>query len=217
MKTGEGARLNQTRFCDELGISSNQLVFTRYNFRNGIATPTQRDGGKTFSGVDAMVTASPGIFLFGSVADCLLLFAFDPHARIVGLAHLSWHNLVKEFTLEFIEKIISLGSDVNNLVVGISPSIGPCHFQVDQPGYGQSVFDKFSHYPTARIKKGGRLYIDLWEVATIQILRTGVLKKNLENPRVCTYCFKQEYFSYRRDFYGKSNFPTMAGIIGRKK
>ncbi len=39
--------------------------------------------------------------------------------------------------------------------------------------------------------------MDIWKEAENQLIKTGILKENIDNPKICTYESK-DYFSHRR-------------------
>jgi hypothetical protein len=79
----------------------------------------------------------------------------------------------------------------------VGPSIGPCCFTV-----GQEVADAFSerfgravvHAPR---EAGGSPRVDLWESAARALSEVGVPRGLVLNPRLCTVCNNDLFYSYR--------------------
>jgi len=81
----------------------------------------------------------------------------------------------------------------------IGPSIGPCCFTV-----GEEVAVGFSDRFGARVvleprEPGGPPRVDLWEAAARALEEVGVPRKAVTNPRLCTVCNNDLFYSYRRE------------------
>jgi polyphenol oxidase len=79
----------------------------------------------------------------------------------------------------------------------IGPSIGPCCFTV-----GQDVADAFAgRFGPAVVLEardpGGPPRVDLWEAATRAFAEVGVPRQAVDNPRLCTACNTDFFYSYR--------------------
>lgn len=79
----------------------------------------------------------------------------------------------------------------------IGPSIGPCCFTV-----GQDVADMFADRfgPGVALEPkepGGSARVDLWEAATRCLQEMGVPRTGVLNPRLCTVCNTDLFYSYR--------------------
>ncbi len=79
----------------------------------------------------------------------------------------------------------------------VGPSIGPCCFTV-----GQEVAEAFrSRYGSTVVleptESGGSPRVDLWESAAIALQEVGVPPQAVLNPRLCTLCNNDLFYSYR--------------------
>jgi hypothetical protein len=135
------------------------------------------------------------VYLSITIADCLPIVIFDPQKEVISLIHSGWKGLEKKITKKAIKKMEE-NFDVNSkeLIVGIGPGIGVCHFEVkeDFPA-------KFKSFPEAIIKKDGKSYVDLKLIAKRQLEEAGIKPENIDISPVCTYCQADTYFSYRKD------------------
>jgi hypothetical protein len=100
------------------------------------------------------------------------------------------------------------GSRPEDLLVAIGPSIGPCHYEVDEP-----VIERFSAWPwweeVAAPNDRRRWQLDLRAANRRQLTDLGVLPERIEVLDLCTYCRAELFFSHRRDrITGR-----MAGVI----
>jgi len=98
-----------------------------------------------------------------------------------------------------------------DILVGISPSIGWCHFDV-----GRDVADKFhrtfgadaDQYTTE--DPDGTVRLDLSEANRIQLLAAGVSEDHIQTSGFCTACHPESFYSHRRD---KGRTGRFAAII----
>lgn len=79
----------------------------------------------------------------------------------------------------------------------IGPSIGPCCFTV-----GREVADAFAErfgpeVVLAPREPGGSARVDLWESAVRALAEVGVPRTGVLNPRLCTVCNNDLFYSYR--------------------
>jgi copper oxidase (laccase) domain-containing protein len=56
-----------------------------------------------------------------------------------------------------------------------------------------------------------KLYLDLTVPIFLQLIHTGILKKNVNFSPVCTSCQNKEFFSYRKD--GNKTYGLMLSVI----
>lgn len=78
----------------------------------------------------------------------------------------------------------------------IGPSIGPCCFTV-----GQEVADAFSvrFGPQVVLGTPDAPRVDLWEAVTMAATELGVPRGQVINPRLCTVCNADLFYSYRKE------------------
>jgi len=79
----------------------------------------------------------------------------------------------------------------------VGPSIGPCCFTV-----GADVADRFaarfgSEVVLTPAEPGGSPRVDLWESAARALVEIGVPRARVLNPRLCTVCNNDLFYSYR--------------------
>jgi hypothetical protein len=137
-------------------------------------------------------------------ADCLALTAYDPRARRLALAHVGWRGTVAGATQAVMAALAALGARPEHLWVAVSPSIGPCCYEVDAP-----VIERFATaYPSlwepwTRPVRAGHWRLDLWSAAETLLERAGVPPERIENPRLCTACHPELLYSYRKGHRGR--------------
>lgn len=81
---------------------------------------------------DALVTNRPYVCLGIYVADCCAVYAVDPIAGCIGLAHSGKKGTELGIVPAMIEKMeCAFGSDPKNVIVQLSPCIRPPHYEID--------------------------------------------------------------------------------------
>lgn len=202
---------NRKKFLNKLGVEINKTVSAGLVHGNNIKIVSKKDWGQRIIGADGLLTSDKNLFLSITVADCLPIFLYDPENQVIGLIHGGWRSLAKNILALTIKKLTdNFDSLPQNILVGIGPGLGICHFEVKD-----DVLDKFKSFSSETfIKKGEKTFLDLKKVAEVQLFNLGLKKENIEINPECTYCLPVKYFSYRREKPKK--VKTMMAIIGRK-
>jgi YfiH family protein len=200
---------NRQAFFSNLGIND-KIVSPVLVHSSNIVAATSADAGKIIEKTDALITNEPGLFLSLTVSDCLPVFFYDPVQKAVGLAHAGWRGLDNGILKNTVQKFVGdYGSDPKKLIAGIGPAICKKEYQIQE-----DLVEKFKAYPTAIIRNDRGIFLDLAEIAKIQLQSLGIKAENIEICAECTYELPDKYFSYRRD---KPEFvEPMVAVIGIK-
>jgi polyphenol oxidase len=204
------ALINRERFLNKLGLSEKNVIGVNSIHGDNIVIVTKEDRGNFIDNTDGLITNDKNVYLSITVADCLPIVIFDPQKEIIGLIHCGWKGLEKNITVKAIKKMeVNFGVNPKELLAGIGPGIGVCHFEVKK-----DFPSKFKSYPETIIKKDGKSYIDLKLIAKRQLEEAGIKPESIDVSPVCTYCHAGKYFSYRKD---KSKpVKAMMVIVGMK-
>lgn len=143
-------------------------------------------------------------------ADCLPILIYDPILEIVAILHAGWRGILNQIVTKAIEKLENLGSNTENLIVGVGPSICQKHFIVRN-----SVLKQFlSSYPAATLVRNKDGYVDLRKAVVIDLKKKKLAQQNIEISGICTVCENSTYGSFRKEGDGA---PEIASIIGMRK
>lgn len=171
--------LNMKRFIGGRQVHGDEVVWVK-------------EGTQEVGDCDALITDSTNLGLMIRHADCQAALIYDPTKKVLANVHSGWRGNVKNIYRATIRKMMqTFGSKPEDLLVGISPSLGPDHaefknYKVEFPEH----FWNFQVRPE---------YFDLWAIARYQFEECGVLPHHVEIAGICTYANKEDYFSYRRD------------------
>ena len=139
---------------------------------------------------DAMITNIPGVALVILVADCQAVLMVDPVNCVIANVHAGWRGNVNHIIPKTIAEMhAQFGSDPVDLMVGISPSLGPCCAEF--VNYTNEIPERFWHL------KDQQNRFDLWTLSREQLLSEGVSPGNIHISSICTRCRNDAYFSYR--------------------
>ncbi len=174
---------NKLKFYEKLKINPKNILEINQVHGNTVIVVNNISDFKREG--DALITNRADIFLMIKTADCLPISLFDPINNAIGLIHAGYKGLEKGIIKKIIDGMKrNFRSDPKNLVVQFGPSIGPCHYR-----------------------------LDLWKDAENQFIKSGILKTNITNPKICTYENKQ-YFSHRRSVETNCEEGRFVTILG---
>ncbi|MDQ7843220.1 MAG: peptidoglycan editing factor PgeF [Armatimonadota bacterium] len=163
-----------------------------------VAAVTAGDGGRMVPGADGLVSLEPGTVLAVHSADCVPLLLADPSRGVVAAIHAGWRGVAAGIPVEAVRALSRLGGRPADVVAAIGPSIGPCHYEVDEP-----VIEQMRRWPwwpeVARRNGRERWQLDLRTSCIRQLTDAGLAAGRIEVLAVCTYERPELLYSYRRD------------------
>lgn len=139
---------------------------------------------------DALFTTEKNIGLAITHADCQAAIFYDPVHEAVAIAHAGWKGSAQNLYARVVEAMHrDIGTQAHNLMVCISPSLGPDHAE----------FKNYKHElpPDLWSFQVKPNYFDFWAISKKQLNGCGISEKNIEIAGVCTHCSQNDYFSYR--------------------
>lgn len=184
--------------CKELNMNFENLTNNKQTHSDIVNIIKKENIGKIKEG-DALVTNLKKTPLLVFVADCVPVAIVDPKKEAVALCHAGWRGTYSKITQKSIENMEKLyGTNPEDLVCVLGPSIGPCCYAVSK-----DLIEKFNTIITNRdekfyIIKESKYYLDLWKVNELILTSCGVKKENIVNLNICTSCNSDKFHSYRK-------------------
>lgn len=178
---------------------------------HGAETRFVERGGHAGTG-DILLTISPGLPLAVFSADCLAIILADPAWRCLAVAHVGWRGTVHGAAARAVEALAALGAEPASLAVAIGPSIGPCCYEVDRAvidPLGGAFPDQWAQWVAPA--GPGKWMLDLWVATEVQLTAAGCRPERIANPRLCTACQRDLFFSYRKEGSG-GRLVTVAAL-----
>ncbi len=180
------------------------VVYAKQNHGVNVFRVTSKNADK-ITPADALFTTEKGIGLAVTHADCQGAIFYDPVHEAVGVVHAGWKGSVQNIYARLFEAMHrDIGTQPHNLLVCVSPSLGPDH--AEYKNYKQDFPESFWSY---QVKPN---YFDFWAISKKQLVECGISEKNIEISSVCSFCSPEECFSYRRQKETGRN----ATIVGLK-
>lgn len=201
---------NRQALTDLLNLPPENLILGMQVHGNKVAVVNEKTlaehkyhlSGQGIPDVDALVTKLPNVCIAVRTSDCVPIVLYDPKNRIIAVAHAGWPGTVKKIAIETVETMQALGSQPANLIVGIGPSIGPCHFEISDDPKNNVIRKVKASFPESYKKLLTRqtahhAHFNLWEVNKELLVEAGVKPSNIKVAGLCTVCHKDEFFSWR--------------------
>jgi YfiH family protein len=188
-----------------------KIVLAQQVHQDKIAVVMNKDRGAIIKNVDGLLTSEPNLILGVHIADCLPILFYEKDLKIIGAIHAGWQGTLKRIAARVARRILKLGGRKENIMAVLGPHIGACCYNIDKERakmftqkFGREIVKKWnSHF-----------YLDLGEINLGELLRSGILKNNIEQLPGCTSC-SQGFFSFRRSQAEKSQLKKMLAFIGR--
>ena len=155
------------------------------------------DSDTVIPATDGLLTTQPGVPLFVTVADCsaVLLHAPGPTPAL-GVIHAGWRGLAAGILPDAVARIADLsGCSPGDLFAGISPCIGPAHFEVGEEVLASAPVNR-------RLKMGDSWHVDLGGWAFETLSDSGITSASIETSGLDTAERADLFFSRRRDGEG---------------
>ena len=188
------------QFTQVLGLSS--MVTPKMTHGNRVL-PLEAVRAGAFC--DGVITDKSQVALRITHADCQAAIFYDKRKNILANIHCGWRGNVQNiYSNAILQMKQFFGCRASDLIVCISPSLGPKHaeFINYRTEFPEFMWD-FQHFPN---------HFNLWEISKFQLLSEGVLMENIEIASICTFECHHEFYSYRRDKTPLRN-STIAGFV----
>ena len=213
----ENVKLNYQIFTAALNVNLENAVLSHQTHHTNIRRVTTDDKGKGFvrhrdyESVDGLITNETEIPLMTFHADCVPLLFIDPITSAIGLAHAGWkgtaHNLAGKMVEEMKQ---SFGTDPEELLVGIGPSIRECCYIIRNDV--RQVFLKELPFAIKHFKDTSKnqWQLSLQNINAELLMRAGVEKSHIFDAGICTCCQSDLLFSHRAQGTSRG---TMAALL----
>ena len=200
-------------FLKALGLERKNLIMMEQVHGGKVKIVKDKNKGEVIKAVDGLVTDQPGIILGVKVADCLPLLFFDTQKRVIGIAHAGWEGILEMIGQKVIKKMEALDIYPQDILIGVGPHISGCCYEVQKDLINKFV-KKFGQLAEMIFEDHGKSFLNLSIPLKAQLIKVGILEKNIELPQVCTYCQNDEFFSYRKD--SQETYGEILGVISLK-
>lgn len=200
----ENIAQNRRIFFDTLHIPVSDVASAHQIHGDGILDVVH--GGR-WSGFDALVTATPGVFVSITIADCTPVLIYDAQKKVVAAIHAGWRGtslqIVKK-TMAYIQQTYAV------LPSDCFAYVGTC---IDECSYEVGA-DVASHFEDAHKRwdaSAQKFYLNLKKANEQQLLECGIPENQIAQSPYSTVIHNDRYFSYRKE---KGQTGRMLALIG---
>lgn len=157
---------------------------------------------------DAQIFQGSGLGLVVLTADCLPILIYDKMNLAISAVHAGWRGVENQIYVKTINKMLFLGSEIQNLVVCIGPHIQSQSFEVDNDVKDKivaSVHNFCSSHNQDLINEStyvsfekNKFHLNLKEIVVGQSLALGVPQKQIHSLDLDTKS-ELDFHSFRRE------------------
>lgn len=205
-------RQNREKALTVLGIDPDN-VYDVYQVHSTEVIVTDRPLVKNEAHIkaDAIITNQSKLTLLMRFADCVPIMLFDPLKHVIGIAHAGWIGTINKIAAKTVIKMNqNFGTQPENILAAIGPSIGPDHYSVRN-----DVIEKVNNtFPDTKNRlisyKNGKTYFDLWTANQLVLAEAGV--KQVEIAGICTNCQLDDWYSHRGEHGKTGRYGVVLGL-----
>ena len=237
----ELARESYKKLCNCMKSNDAYIVQANQNHTDTIKIVQEKvnidepDFSLTEEGIeDGLITNKSNLALATTNADCILLLFFDPVKRVIANTHSGWRGTLQRISVKTAQKMVKeFGSNPQDILCCICPSIRKCHFEVDKDVkdmFKKEFYDlkdiKFIDIEKENQEKTIQLtdFIEekvektKWNIDTVLInkillQREGLSPENIIDSGICSVCHSDMIHSYRIE---KKDYNTETAVIELK-
>ena len=159
---------------------------------------------------DALITATPGVALFLTFADCVPILIYDPVQHAAGIAHAGWKGTVRGMAQTIVcEMTRNFGCRPTDLLAAIGPSISPESYPVDME-VAEEVRRAFPSQDELLPIHNGAAHFDLWTANAHALSQCGL--KSIELSGLCTAAHTEQFYSHRAEAGTTGRFGAVIAL-----
>ena len=204
---------NRARMASALGIAPDRfLVPFQIHSADAVivSAPWATDARPRCDGI---VTATPGLALGVTGADCGMVLFSDPRARVIGACHAGWKGALTGVIEATVAAMEGCGARRSDISAALGPAIGPASYEVGPEFSARFLAEDAGHTKFfTPSPKAGHAMFDLPAFIALRCAQTGVGK--FENLGLDTYAYETRFHSFRRCTHrGEADYGRLVGGI----
>lgn len=210
---------NYKKVCDAIGSNYTNVVQPIQKHTKNVMTITSKVNAnepdlyeKIYDETDGFVSNKKNLVLSTTNADCILLIFFDPVKKVIANVHSGWSGTLQRISVVAVKKMIDeFGSNPEDLICCICPSIRKCHFEVDEDV--KLMFEnEFKDFANINLldeiieydEKNNKWHIDTVLINRTILKKIGLKDENIIDCGICSVCNSNLIHSFRveKEGYG---------------
>ncbi len=204
---------NRRRIAGRLGVEPARLLAPYQHHSADVAIVDRPWRPGEAPKADALVTATPGLAIAISTADCGPVLFCDRAARVIGAAHAGWKGAYSGILEATIEAMEGLGADRARITAVLGPTISAKSYEVGGEFVTRFVAedDANARFFTPSPREGHAMF-DLPAYILARLGAAGVGRS--ADLGLCTYADEDRFFSYRRATHrGEGDYGRLMSAI----
>lgn len=180
---------------------------------------------------DGIVTEQAQQAVWVCSADCTPVLIADPQTGQVAAVHAGWRGTATRIVPQAIARLISSGSQLQNLCIAMGPAIAgevyqvsvnvaveigltliPHKYHSDNPELILDALQQLPDSPLLPDPQPGRVRLDIRRVNALQMELLGIAPEQVAIAPHCTYQEPERFFSYRREKLKKVQWSGIVSI-----
>ena len=187
---------NRARMAAALGISADRRLVPYPVHSPDVVTVFEPWAADARPRCDGIVTATPGLALGVTGADCGMILFADAEARVVGAAHAGWKGARDGVIEATVAAMAALGASASRIVAALGPCIAQSSYEVGPEFVAAFAADSEAPRFFLPSRNAGRSMFDLHGYIGLRAARAGV--GLFVDLGLDTYADEARFFSYRR-------------------
>ena len=208
-RTANNSKNNYKELCDALEIEYTNCVKPCQEHTKKLKNVTKKINvnqpdfeQEEYRAADGLITNKKNIAIATTNADCILLIFFDPVKKVISNVHSGWRGTLQRISVEAINKMKNeYGSNPEDIICCICPSIRKCHFKVHEdvkePYYNEFKDLKEIDDLIVPVPNEDRWAIDTVEINKILLKQAGLKEENIIDSGICSVCNSDQIHSFR--------------------
>ena len=206
-KYGKESEESYKKLCEELELDPKNLRIPIQTHTEVVKCIGEDKEDVDFENVDGLITNRKEKILISRNADCILFLLYDPQKKVIANVHSGWRGTFQKIVEKAVVKMRdNYGSNPEDIICCICPSIRKCHFEVDEDvkELCEGIFG-FTNELDSFIEKtdvidGKQKYkIDTVMINKILLKDLGLTEKNIIDSNLCSVCNNDKFYSYRKE------------------
>ncbi len=203
---------NRARMAAALGVAPERLLVPYQVHSPDVATVAEPWEAEARPRCDGIVTATPGLALGVTGADCGMILFADADARVVGAAHAGWKGARDGVVEATVAAMVALGARAGAIVAALGPCIAQASYEVGPEFVEAFAADAEAPRHFVASRNPGRAMFDLHGYIGLRAARAGIGR--FVDLGLDTYADEARFFSYRRKTHrGERDYGRLVSAI----
>ena len=208
-KYGKESEESYKKLCEELELDPKNLCIPIQTHTEVVKCIGEDKEDVDFENVDGLITNRKEKILISRNADCILFLLYDPQKKVIANVHSGWRGTFQKIVEKAVVKMRdNYGSNPEDIICCICPSIRKCHFlvhkDVQEPFYNEFKDLKEIDEIIVPVPGEDRWSIDTVKINEVILRQAGMQQENIIDCGICSVCNSDLIHSFRveKEGYG---------------